>query len=106
MRKILSYLLFSVLFSVPSTALAQVALSGTPARAIGQDNLLNGAVNLVEGREFDGPIGLALDTSVTPNALYVADIFNNRVLGFKNASAFANGQKGDLVLGQLDFIST
>ena len=106
MRKILSYLLFSVLIVPPSAVLAQVALSGTPARAIGQDSLLTGAINLVEGREFYGPISLALDTSVTPPALYVSDLFNNRVLGFKNALAFANGQKADLVIGQLDFVTT
>jgi uncharacterized protein (TIGR03437 family) len=106
MPKTLSYLLFSILFLPSSAALAQVALSGTPTRAIGQQSLSNGALNLVEGREFNGPIALALDTSVSPPALYVSDIFNNRVLGFKNATAFANGQKADLVIGQLDFVST
>jgi uncharacterized protein (TIGR03437 family) len=106
MQKILSCLLFSVLLLPASTALAQVALSPVPARAIGQNSLTTGAVNLVEGREFNGPIAVALDTSVSPPYLYVSDFFNNRVLGFKNASAFTNGQKADLVIGQLDFVST
>src|SRR5277367_5635939 len=106
MRQYLSCLLFSVLFGAPSLAQAQVNLSGTPTRAIGQDTLLHGAPNLVEGREFEGPIALALDTSVSPPALYVSDFYNNRVLGFKNAASFANGQMADLVIGQLDFQST
>jgi uncharacterized protein (TIGR03437 family) len=105
MRKILYYLLFSVLIVFPSTTPAQVALSGTPTRAIGQNSLLNGAPNLIEGREFNGPIAMALDTSTNPPALYVSDFFNNRVLGFKNATSFTNGQKADLVIGQLDFVS-
>jgi uncharacterized protein (TIGR03437 family) len=104
--KILSYLLFSVLTAASFSALAQVNLSPTPTRAIGQDDLLHGAANLVEGREFNGPIALALDTSLTPPALYVSDLFNNRVLGFKNAASFANGQKADIVIGQLDFLSS
>jgi uncharacterized protein (TIGR03437 family) len=103
--KILSYLLFSVLIAPSSVTLAQVALSPTPTRAIGQDDLTHGAPNLIEGREFNGPIALALDTSVSPPALYVSDLLNNRVLGFKNALSFANGQKADIVIGQLDFLS-
>src|ERR1700733_9553069 len=101
--KTLSCLLFSVLSASSFSALAQVSLSPVPTRAIGQDDLLHSAANLIEGREFNGPVALALDTSVTPPALYVSDVFNNRVLGFKSATSFANGQKADIVIGQLDF---
>jgi uncharacterized protein (TIGR03437 family) len=106
MRKYLSCLSFSLLLVSPFPALAQIALSTTPTRAIGQDSLLHGAVNLVEGREFGLPLGIALDTSLSPPALYVSDFENSRVLGFKNAAAFSNGQKADIVIGQLDFVST
>lgn len=64
------------------------------------------APNLVEGREFNNPQAVALDTSATPPILYVADFGNNRVLAWKNASAFANGDYADLVIGQRDFLST
>ena len=37
--------------------------------------------------------------------VYVTDIFNNRVLGWRNASALASGQPADLVIGQPDFNS-
>jgi uncharacterized protein (TIGR03437 family) len=106
MRKYLFYLSVSVLAAVPVAAFGQISLSFTPTRAIGQDNLTQTALNLVEGREFDGVFAIALDTSLSPPALYVSDSFNNRVLGFKNATAFANGQKADIVIGQLDFLST
>ncbi len=62
--------------------------------------------NLVEGREFMAPQGIALDTSTNPPALYVSDTTNNRVLGFHNATSFANGQQADVVLGQPDFFTT
>jgi uncharacterized protein (TIGR03437 family) len=62
--------------------------------------------NLVEGREVFQPGGLALDTAATPPILYVSDSGNNRILAWKNASAFRNGQPADLVIGQRDFYST
>jgi NHL repeat len=40
------------------------------------------------------------------NHLYVSDSTNNRVLGWKNAASFANGQAADLRLGQPDFNSS
>jgi uncharacterized protein (TIGR03437 family) len=52
------------------------------------------------------PQGIAVDTSVTPNVLYVADYLNNRVLGWKDAQSFRNGQMADIVIGQADFYRT
>ena len=48
---------------------------------------------------------VAIDASVTPNRLYVSDFNNNRVLGWNDASSFANGAPADLVVGQPDFLS-
>ncbi len=52
------------------------------------------------------PEGLAVDTSVTPNRLYVADYANSRVLGWKDTNSLMNGQAADLVIGQADFTSS
>ncbi len=49
---------------------------------------------------------VALDNSVSPPRLYVADGANNRVLGFNNATGFANGAAADIVIGQLGFFSS
>jgi DNA-binding beta-propeller fold protein YncE len=38
--------------------------------------------------------------------LYVADLADNRVLGWHSASSFANNDPADLVIGQLDFLHT
>lgn len=83
-----------------------------PSRIVGQavlqqQGLLTAAApNLVEGREFNAPQALALDTSVTAPILYVADTGNNRVLAWKNASSFTKGNLADKVIGQRDFLST
>lgn len=87
-------------------------LNTTPSRAVGQpagvpvSSPESGAPNLVEGRELYAPQSVALDTSVSPPILYVSDTGNNRVLAWKNATGFTNGQHADLVIGQPDFYST
>src|SRR5271165_5990998 len=95
-------------FSVISPSICQITLNPAPTRVIGQDSLTisNFSPNLVEGREFAQPQGIALDFSTNPPALYVADTGNNRVLGFHSATSFSNGQKADVVIGQVDFLTT
>ena len=72
-------------------------------RFLGQDFLDQNAPNLLEGREFyfgAGGGGLVVDTRSNPPRLYVADTFNNRVLGFRDARNVRPGDKAELVIGQ------
>jgi uncharacterized protein (TIGR03437 family) len=103
--------------AVASAAAGQVAGAQTifnpaPSRIFGQavlqqTGLLTAiAPNLVEGREFNAPQGIAIDNSSTPAILYVVDTGNNRILAWKNAFGFTKGDKADLVIGQRDFLST
>ncbi|HTC35035.1 MAG TPA: hypothetical protein VK724_16790 [Bryobacteraceae bacterium] len=91
---------------------AQTIFNPAPSRIVGQAVLQQQGVltaiapNLVEGREFDNPQAIALDTTANPPILYVADFGNNRVLAWKNASAFTKGDFADLVIGQRDLLST
>src|ERR1017187_7287923 len=95
---------------------AQITLNTVPTREIGQPQTPELALNpfavpnlnpnLVEGRELYSPTGIALDTSVTPPRIFVADTNNNRVLAWKDSVGFKNGAPADLVIGQLDFFST
>ena len=62
--------------------------------------------NLVEGRELDAPESVVVDASSSPSPLYVADTGNNRILGFRNAASFTNGQFADIVIGQPDLVTT
>jgi uncharacterized protein (TIGR03437 family) len=98
-------------FAAVSILQAQAPLNPVPTRIVGHAQseqlvIASPAPNLVEGRELYAPQGIAVDTSVTPNILYVSDTTNNRVLAWKDAANFTNGQPADLVLGQQDFYHT
>ena len=99
--------------SVPVSILfGQVVYNSVPSRIVGQAVLQQTlqptatAINLVEGRELNSPQAVAVDTSVSPPILYVADTVNNRILAWKNATGFKNGAFADLVIGQPDMYST
>jgi uncharacterized protein (TIGR03437 family) len=88
-----------------------VPLNNVPARVVGHvtnegNTLSTENPDLIVGREFWSPYGVVEDTSVSPPILYVSDTNNSRVLAWKNATAFNNGQQADLVIGQKDFYST
>ncbi|HTW63902.1 MAG TPA: hypothetical protein VME17_04760 [Bryobacteraceae bacterium] len=91
---------------------AQTIFNPSPSRIVGQAVLQQQGVltaiapNLVEGREFNNPQAVAVDLSVNPPILYVADFGNNRVLAWKNVSAFTKGDSADLAIGQRDLLST
>ncbi|PWT91936.1 MAG: hypothetical protein C5B56_03110 [Proteobacteria bacterium] len=107
-------LAFSCAFFAAVSSFAQQApgpLNTVPSRIVGhaqpeQLTIASALPNLVEGRELFSPEGIAIDTSVSPPILYVADTGNNRVLGWQNALNFKNGQPADLVIGQQDKFHT
>ena len=96
-------------FAGAASASAQnITLNSVPSRSIGSPalNISSTNPNLVEGREFYYPQGVAVDTSVSPPILYVSDANNNRVLAWKNANSFQSGQFADLAIGQPDLLTT
>lgn len=103
LRLILTGLAGVILASAQPT----VPMNVLPSRAIGQLRVTDnaGAPNLLEGREFNLPQDLWIDTARGQNILYVADTRNNRVLAWRDASNAANGAKADLVIGQTDLFS-
>src|ERR1017187_1886805 len=109
-----SFLSVTAALICTSAGRAQITLNTVPTREIGQPQLLssnpfaipNANPNLVEGRELYYPTSIALDTSVTPPRIYVADTNNNRVLAWKDSVNFTNGKFADLVIGQRDLYST
>ena len=96
-----------LLIFLPDAA-AQITLNPAPTRVIGQLSTKIDSIspNLVEGREFQSPEAVVVDGSTNPAPLYVADTGNNRILGFRNAIGFTNGQFADIVIGQPDFVTT
>lgn len=87
-------------------------------RVLGQDRMSQYSPNLVEGKEFDFQIappyanansvdaGMALDTTGPTPHLWVADPYNHRVLGFKDARTITPSSRADIVLGQPDLATT
>jgi len=73
---------------------------------LGQTSLTRTGPNRVDERGLSNPTRLAIDRSVTPNRIYVADTDNHRVLGWSSATGFANGAPADRVLGQPDFLTS
>ncbi|HEY9156536.1 NHL repeat-containing protein [Candidatus Binatus sp.] len=78
----------------------------TAGLVLGQDDFAHNVANLVDAQGLNFPEAVAIDASATPNRVYVADEENNRVLGWRDAGAFTNGAPADLVIGQLDFLSS
>ena len=108
------YIPIIALAVLAAPAWPQITLNPVPSRTVGhpqtpqpeQNSVYSASPNLVEGRELAQPGGVVVDTSVSPSPIYVADTGNNRVLGWKDATSFANGQKADIVIGQNDFFTT
>jgi uncharacterized protein (TIGR03437 family) len=108
MRKI-ALLSVSVMMASSLPALAQLTLNPSPARVVGHPRLLVSTYgpNLVEGREFLAPQGAAVDmSSGAQGPLYISDTGNNRVLGWRSATSFANGAAADAIIGQRDRYTT
>ncbi|MCU1324954.1 MAG: hypothetical protein JWN34_324 [Bryobacterales bacterium] len=106
-------LLIFVLFLALSNALFSQALFRKPVKVLGDPQytgtasnplqFTNNGPNWTDGRELSFPLGIAVDNSVSPPNIYVADAGNNRVLGYRYATQLTAGAKADIVLGQVDF---
>jgi len=75
-------------------------LSPSAYRALGQPDLQQNGVNMVEAGTLAGPESVALDAS---SHLYVADTFNHRVQAWTSATTLQNGAPACIVLGQPSF---
>lgn len=86
-------------------------LGGTSAavvadRALGKSVFVDVAANVATSRSMNNPTGVAVDRSVTPNRVWVADIGNNRALGFPSSSPAPTNQAASEVLGQTSFTAS
>lgn len=96
--------------------LAPGSAGDTTADAVlGQLDFVHRDPNFVDGRGITtngGPWAgygwgdVAVDTSFTPNRVFVADSANSRVLGWKDAAAFTTHAAANSVIGQADLSST
>jgi sugar lactone lactonase YvrE len=80
-----------------------VAFRGDRRVLIGQPDEEALHPNRLDGLGFDSPKDVALDRSVSPNRLWIADSFNNRLLGYKNTKLLTIDSHPDALLGQASF---
>ena len=73
-------------------------------RVLGKTSFVDASANTPSANRMNNATGVAVDTSVTPNRLWVVDIGNNRVLGF-STTALASDASASVVLGQPSFVS-
>lgn len=81
------------------------ATNPAAAREAGQPGLTFSGPNRIDGRGLAAASSVALDTSARPHRLYLADVNNNRVLGWADAAAAFAHLPADLVIGQPDAFS-
>jgi len=74
-------------------------LDRTADLVLGQANPVSNGFNQVKRNSLSEPTAVALDNSVSPPRIFVADTQNNRVLGWNNAEAYASGADADLIIG-------
>ena len=77
----------------------------TADRVLGQPKFTSHGANFSAAGGLSRPRGVAIDLSVTPNRVFVADTNNSRVLAWADASSFTNGEPAALVIGQPNFTS-
>ena len=69
---------------------------------LGQLDMFHNGANGPTAAALEVPQGLAIDSSLGRQRLYVADSGNNRVLGWLDGASFVNGDPADIMIGQPD----
>ena len=90
-------LLGLLLFALPC---AQAQVSASAYRVLGQTDLRQDGVNLVQGVELYSPEGVAVDSRGGQVHVYISDTLNSRVLAWQDAQSYQIGDPPALVLGQ------
>jgi sugar lactone lactonase YvrE len=75
-------------------------LSTSAYRVLGQPDLRQNGVNLVQGVELSRPSGVALDSRDGQTHIYISDTQNSRVLGWADTASYQIGDAPGVVLGQ------
>jgi len=114
MRSLYTYSFLAL--TCTAVAGAQIVLDPSPARVLGHPSTTPAeqlmTTNLNPNFSVNGglysPQGVALDTTVSPPILYVADTLNNRILAWQNATSamLTNVQPPGLIIGQPDPYTT
>src|SRR4030095_8049810 len=90
----------AVLVVVVCQGALHAQLSTSAYRVLGQPDLRQNGLNLVQGAELYQPLGIALDARGGQTHIYIADTRNSRVMGWADVASYQIGDAPDVVLGQ------
>ncbi|HUB82460.1 MAG TPA: hypothetical protein VMB03_26870 [Bryobacteraceae bacterium] len=96
----------SLLVFLAAASEGYAQLSSSAYRALGQPNLSQNGLNLIQGAALHNPDAIALDSRGAQVHLYVSDTQNYRVLGWADVSAYQAGQAPAIVLGQSSLLNS
>ena len=100
MKRTMQWLSLGLLLALALPVSSAAATGDTIADSVlGQRRFTTSVPYFVNGQIFDA-VDVAIDRSVEPNRLYLADGDLNRVLGWSDIGRFRAGASADLVLGQ------
>jgi uncharacterized protein (TIGR03437 family) len=86
--------------SLLAVGLAQGQIASSAYRVLGQPDLHQQGINVVQGVSLSFPTGIALDSRGGQLHIYIADSGNSRVLAWHDVASYQIGQAPDIVLGQ------
>ena len=89
-----------VVFPLLAAAVLHAQVSSSAYRVLGQVDLHQNGLNMVQGVELNQPGGIALDTRGGQTHLYISDTRNSRVLAWVDTASYQIGDAPTLVLGQ------
>jgi len=94
----------SFLFRIAIVLLAAAPMPGQVSssayRVLGQMDLRQDGLNMVQGVEVNQPNGIAVDARGGQTRLYIADSLNSRILAWADVASYQIGDAPALVLGQ------
>jgi len=83
-----------------AAAALHAQISSSAYRVLGQTDLHQNSLNMVQGTELNQPGGVAIDLRGGQAHLYISDTNNSRVLAWADAASYQTGDAPALVLGQ------
>ena len=83
-----------------AAAALHAQISSSAYRVLGQIDLHQNSLNMVQGTELNQPGGVALDPRGGQTHLYISDTNNSRVLAWADMASYQIGDAPALVLGQ------
>jgi len=89
-----------VVFPLLAVAALHAQVSSSAYRVLGQMDLHQNGLNMVQGVELNQTAGIALDTRGGQTHLYISDSRNSRVLAWADTASYQIGDAPTLVLGQ------